>query len=348
MRHLTIILITILINQGILAQNLKGVITDVKEQRPLPYATIIINDTENNFIDGASTTEDGYFELEISSGNYKIRVDFIGYKTYSSSITIDSGIIREMNIKLEVDESQLDEVTVVAERTTVQQLIDKKVINVGKDLLAAGGSAATVLSQLSEVRADENGNISLLGSRNVNVLINGKPSPLSTSEILQQIPADEINKIEIITTAYRDYAIDAFEEAVVDFLLKPFAYERFLKAVIRIQNTLTPSNSNLNNDEFFVYADKTFHRMDKNDILLIKAEVDYVHIIETTKKVLVQDSLNNWNNKLKDSGFVRVHRSFIINFNRIDKVAGNQIFIEEHIIPIGNTYRAAFFELVKK
>ena len=158
----------------------------------------------------------------------------------------------------------------------------------------------------------------------------------------------EVKPKVIITTAYRDYAIDAFDEAVIDFLLKPFAYERFLKAVIRIPNTLIPLGSILNKDEFFVYADKTFHRMYKNNILFIKAEVDYVYIVGTTKKVLVQDTLSNWNSKLKNSGFIRVHRSYIINFSKIDKIVGNQIFIEEHIIPIGNTYKSLFFKLIKK
>ena len=83
-------------------------------------------------------------------------------------------------------------------------------------------------------------------------------------------------------------------------------------------------------------------------MLYIKAKVDYVYVVATTKKILVQDSLFNWNNKLKNSGFIRVHRSYIVNLNKIDKVIGNLIYISDQKIPIGNTYKSLFFEFLKK
>ncbi|AYZ11549.1 DNA-binding response regulator [Chryseobacterium arthrosphaerae] len=151
----------------------------------------------------------------------------------------------------------------------------------------------------------------------------------------------------IITTAHRDYAVDAFELAVDDYLLKPFSYERFLKSIYRLQED-TKSEKDENKNELFVYTDKTFFKINKNEIYYIKAEVDYVNIFYEHNQLLVQDSMNNWENKLKEDGFIRVHRSYLINFNKIIKVEGNLIHIKDTIIPIGKTYQTAFFNAIKE
>ena len=187
------------------SQSLQGLVTGKESNSVIPYATVILNNSEGEFVDGTTTNDDGYYKMDIAQGNYEIEVSFMGFKTYTDSLIIQPKRATNLKIELEIDNTILDEVVVTAEKTTVKQLIDKKVINVGKDILSAGGSAATVLSQLSEVRADEDGNISLRGSQNVNVLVNGKPSPLSTAELLRQIPANQINKIEIITSPSAKY-----------------------------------------------------------------------------------------------------------------------------------------------
>ena len=162
---------------------------------------------------------------------------------------------------------------------------------------------------------------------------------------LSFLKALDIKPKAIITTAYREYAIEAFEVAVSDFLLKPFSYDRFLKAVMRIEDSV--SSTVINNYEFFVYADKTFHRINKNDMLYIKAEVDYVQISCLETKLLVQDSLNNWEEKLNKDNFIRIHRSYLINFSKIDKVEGNMVYINDVRLPLGKTYKKKFLELIK-
>ncbi len=157
----------------------------------------------------------------------------------------------------------------------------------------------------------------------------------------------EIKPKIIVTTAYRDYAIEAFEEAAVDYLLKPFSYQRFLKAIMRVQNSLSNRKEKDNTKELFVYADKTFFKIVKDDILYIKSEVDYVHIFYSDKKLLVQDSMNNWEQKLEEENFVRVHRSYLINFSKIDKVQGNTLYINNTAIPIGKTYKKALLQFIK-
>lgn len=185
---------------------LDGYIFDEQTDKPIPYATVILKNSENAFITGVTTNEDGFYELDYKKGTYTLQVDFIGYKTYTSPIDLNTNLT--MTIKLLTEELELDEVLIIAEKTSVQQLIDKKIINVGKDILSSGGSAATVLSQLSEINADEDGSISLRGNSNVQILVNGKPSPLGNAELLTQISASEIQTIEIITSPSAKYRSD--------------------------------------------------------------------------------------------------------------------------------------------
>ncbi len=185
------------------AQSIKGQIKDAETQESIPYATVLLNDMEGKFLEGVTTNDGGEYLIKYKKGNYKLNITFMGYEQIESDITLEGDMVLDFELKNAVTE--LGQVTVTAERTTVEQLIDKKVINVGKDLLSSGGDAATVLGQLSEVDADENGNISLRGNNNVNILVNGKPSPLSNAELLQQVSSAEINKIEIITSPSAKY-----------------------------------------------------------------------------------------------------------------------------------------------
>ena len=147
----------------------------------------------------------------------------------------------------------------------------------------------------------------------------------------------------IITTAYSDYAVDAFEENVLDYLVKPFSYERFFKAITRVKDLLQKDNIDAQN-YLFVYADKTHHKVLRNDIIYVKAEVDYVKVVTKDTSFLVLDSLRNWEEKLANYHFIRVHRSYLININKIDKVSGNQVFLNRQAVPIGQSYKEVFIK----
>jgi len=150
----------------------------------------------------------------------------------------------------------------------------------------------------------------------------------------------------IVTTAFTNYAIEAFEEAVVDYLLKPFSYERFFKAVNRVRNQLQVENEETD-ASLFLYANKTIYKISIDDILYLKAEVDYVNVVTTEKAILILDSMRNWNEKLQNFKFMQIHRSYIINIDKIQKVYGNQVFIGENAIPIGKTYKELFMKKIK-
>ncbi|WP_109852072.1 LytTR family DNA-binding domain-containing protein [Aquimarina sp. AU58] len=150
----------------------------------------------------------------------------------------------------------------------------------------------------------------------------------------------------IVTTAYPDYAVDAFEEDVLDYLVKPFSYERFFKAITRARNQIQITNNEAEK-QLFLYADKTIYKIMIGDILYLKAEVDYVKVVTQEKSILLLDSLHNWEKKLHDHNFVRTHRSYIVNFEKIEKVSGNLVYIADEKIPIGKTYKEAFLKKMK-
>ncbi len=201
------------------AQKLKieGFIKDQISKEPIPYATVLLKNNANTFLVGTTTNENGFYSLSYKKGNYTLECSFMGYKTFQSKIELTKNL--NQNITLNQEATTIDEVVITAETTTVKQLLDKKVINVGKDILSNGGSAATVLSQLSEIDADESGAISLRGNSNVQVLINGKLSPLGTVEILSQIPASEIATVEIITSPSAKYKADGLT-GIINILTK--------------------------------------------------------------------------------------------------------------------------------
>ncbi|MCF6289199.1 MAG: LytTR family DNA-binding domain-containing protein [Proteobacteria bacterium] len=148
----------------------------------------------------------------------------------------------------------------------------------------------------------------------------------------------------IVTTAH---TLEAFEEAVVDYLLKPFSYERFFKAIDRARNTIN-TNDQKNSDKIFVYSDKTFYNLYIKDILFIKAEVDYVDIITESKNYLILDSLKNWNEKLKSHNFVQAHRSYIVNLDKVNKIQENKIYFDNNRkVSIGTTFKKDLLLSVK-
>ncbi|GAA4276498.1 TonB-dependent receptor domain-containing protein [Aquimarina mytili] len=187
---------------------IKGKVIDKNLKQPIPYATIVIADGANKIISGGISTENGDFLItDIPKGNYTFKVQFIGYTTHSQPIEISrkSKDIDVGTVALEESAEALDDVTVVAERTTIEQKIDRKVINVGKDLTTTGGTAAEIMNNIPSINVDQDGNIALRGNENVRILIDGKPTNMSASQLLKQIPSTSIKKIELITNPSAKY-----------------------------------------------------------------------------------------------------------------------------------------------
>jgi len=146
----------------------------------------------------------------------------------------------------------------------------------------------------------------------------------------------------IFTTAYPEFAVEGFELNAVDYLLKPFSFERFLKAVNKVIEKL--NNSSLPKKEeidafIFFKSDKKIHKVDLESIHYIEAVGDYMKVITDSGQLLINETMKNLQEELPAKSFIRVHKSFIISRNRIKYIEGNYIQVENKSIPIGATYR---------
>ncbi|MHA7057905.1 TonB-dependent receptor domain-containing protein [Aquimarina sp. M1] len=195
-------------NNDVIVGTVTGKVIDKNLNQPIPYATIIINDGSEKVVSGGITKEDGTFLIaDIPNGNYTLTIQFIGYTSHTQPIEISrkSKDIDVGTISLEEEAQALDDVTIIAERTTIEQKIDRKVINVGKDLTTTGGTAAEIMQNIPSVNVDQDGNIALRGNPNVQILIDGKPTNISPSQLLKQIPSTSIKSVELITNPSAKY-----------------------------------------------------------------------------------------------------------------------------------------------
>jgi ferric enterobactin receptor len=232
------VLISICISQQSVAQRdsktrVTGRITDIQNNRPLEYTSVrLFNSADNSFVNGGITDETGRFAVEIPAGSYYALSEFIGYKPQKTSGIVLNAANSPLNlgdIKLAASARTLDEITVQAEKSTMELALDKKIFNVGKDLANAGGTAVDILTNIPSVAVDVEGNVSLRGSGNVRILIDGKPSGLVSIKGgagLQQLQGNIIERVEIITNPSARYEAEGMA-GIINIVLKKERKEGF-------------------------------------------------------------------------------------------------------------------------
>ena len=159
----------------------------------------------------------------------------------------------------------------------------------------------------------------------------------------------------IFTTAYDKYAIDGFRLDVVDYLLKPFSYEEFLKAVLKAQKIIKLEKGVMdkveaNNEFLFLKSDYKIKRINFNDILYIEGLKDYVKVYtqNAVKPVMSLTTMKLLESKLPESKFMRVHRSFIVNLEKIDTIERSRIVFGKTYIPVSDQYKDKFQEFLDR
>ncbi len=187
-----------------------GKVLDKVSGKPVEYANILIlRERDSVMVTGGTTNIHGAYRItNVPFGRYRLVANFIGFeKTTVPGIMVNpkSTQVVVPNILLQPSAISLQGAEITAERATYDFQIDKKVINVGQDIIAAGGTAVDALANTPSVDVDIEGNVSLRGSGNFTVLVNGRPSVLSGSDALRQIPSSEIKSIEIITNPSAKY-----------------------------------------------------------------------------------------------------------------------------------------------
>ncbi len=155
----------------------------------------------------------------------------------------------------------------------------------------------------------------------------------------------------ILTTAFSDYALESYEFSVVDYLLKPFSFQRFVKAVSKVPpkqevgTSDAASSQKAGRREVYIKSGYEHIKITLEHIRYIKSDADYTEIFLTEKRHLSSEPLRYWFETLDPNQFVRIHKSFIINTTKIARIAGNQIFLDdETVIPIGRAYKESFIQ----
>ncbi|RZN82176.1 MAG: TonB-dependent receptor [Winogradskyella sp.] len=196
-------------NSDIKNGSISGRVMDATLKQPLAYVNVIIKDKDQKVITGGITDADGNFFIDkIPEGTVLVDITYIGYKTVTQTVTLEKGNYKVNlgDVSLSEDAESLDEVTVVAEVSTIQQKIDRKVINVGKDLTTAGPTASDIMNNIPSVNVDQQtGAIAMRGNANVQVMVDGKLSNIPAAQLLKQLPSTSIKQIELITNPSAKY-----------------------------------------------------------------------------------------------------------------------------------------------
>lgn len=186
-----------------------GRVLDKETKEPLEYATIAFTNSQTKkIVTGGITDMQGNFSIPIATGTYDISIEFIGFETVTISAKKLTADVNLGVFSLGISAETLGEVEIIAERTTVEIKLDKKIYNVGKDLTVRGGTVSDVLDNVPSVSVDVEGNVALRGNDDVRILINGKPSGLvglNSTDALRQLPAESIERVEVITSPSARY-----------------------------------------------------------------------------------------------------------------------------------------------
>ncbi|WP_422104630.1 TonB-dependent receptor domain-containing protein [Winogradskyella sp.] len=187
----------------------EGKVVEEGSNYPLEYATITFKTVaDNKVVTGGITDQNGQFSIPVPVGTYNIAVEYISYKAKTYDNKAITKAINLGTVSLALDIESLDEVEIIAETTTVDIKLDKKIYNVGKDLTVRGGTVSDVLDNVPSVSVDVEGNVALRGNDDVRILINGKPSGLvglNSTDALRQLPAEAIERVEVITSPSARY-----------------------------------------------------------------------------------------------------------------------------------------------
>ena len=155
----------------------------------------------------------------------------------------------------------------------------------------------------------------------------------------------------IVTSAYKEYALEGYELEIVDYLIKPFSLSRFLRAVnkLKLPTPIQISQGNLESDSkkhFFLKGDKQYHQIHLSAIMFVEALGNYTKVYLTDQMIICHEKISNLETTLPKNSFLRVHKSFLVSINQIERIQGNLIYIKTHKIPIGQTYKRKVMDLL--
>ncbi|MEN8230601.1 MAG: response regulator transcription factor [Bacteroidota bacterium] len=148
-----------------------------------------------------------------------------------------------------------------------------------------------------------------------------------------------ISPLIIFTTAYPEFAVDGFELNALDYLVKPFSFERFMIAVNRAQERIAEKNKEETSRKIVLKADKKIYAIDFSDMLFIEGQGDYIKVRLKDKALVVHQTIKSMMDSLPEEDFLRIHKSYVVNLRMIGFIEGNQVRIGEHTLPVSPSKR---------
>jgi len=362
----TIGLLMLIAVRGYGQQSVKisGTVIDSLTHEPISFATVgLLNQQTKAPVKGTQTDSVGHFVLEnVSSGTFSLRISYVGYNNISKENILINPATGDLNLAtLQISASKnslLKEVDVTTKKEALQNVDGKKVFSVNQSLVSKGGNAADLLQNVPTLQIDVYGNVSLRGSTNVKVLIDGKPSIIANGDItqlLQSIPASTIESIEVIPNPPANY--DANGEGIINIILKKNSRPGLNGSVdiaggtndnynadaslsyqggkinvygnysLKNGNTLTTgmqSYTFLKPADSVVHTTETFPYVTRNKIQFLKAGVDYLLTPESTLSLSGSfNSRNRHENQFLSFTDYSAAEALIESFNRFNTVSNN-------------------------
>jgi DNA-binding LytR/AlgR family response regulator len=168
---------------------------------------------------------------------------------------------------------------------------------------------------------------------------------------LEMLKRIHIESMVILTTAFPQYALDGYELDIIDYLLKPFALHRFLKAVQKAKDfheMKTPSGNTLPPSYIFIKSEKRIEKVELSDILYAEVLGNYVTIFTEHKKIIAYLTMKSLESQLSDADFIKIHQSFLVNRSKIESVEGNELRVGSKTLPISRNYRESITSLINQ
>lgn len=227
---------------------------------PLEFATVTLFTTSDVVVNGSMTDAKGEFTVEVPSGTYNIKLGFISFKTTEINGKEITDNVNLGTIALAPDATLLGDIEIVAERSTVEIKLDKRVYSIGNDMMVKGGTVSDVLDNVPSVSVDAEGNVALRGNQSVTILIDGRPSTLAGSnvaEVLRLLPADSVDKVEVITNPSARYDAEG-GGGIINIVLKKGKANGFNGSVIATtgdpDNHGIATNLNFRSENFNLFS----------------------------------------------------------------------------------------------
>lgn len=213
---------------------------------------------------------------------------------------------------------------IIEDQAPAQRLLKKYIADCGSILIKEVFSDPVLaLEYLKEIRVDL-------------IFLDIHLPKISGMDFLKILP---YKPLVVLTTAFHEYAVQSYEFEVLDYLLKPISYERFLKTIEKVKGALKTTDTDKQNESLLVKIGYDYVSINLSDILYVKSDGDYTFLYCSSKKHMVSLPLKYWNENLSKQQFCQIHRSYIVSLDKIDKISANSIIVHKQELPIGRKYK---------